>query len=51
MRVYIPTHSDKQWFREAAQPAVLEDLRAILGTELVEDFLREVQLAEVRAGW
>jgi C4-dicarboxylate-binding protein DctP len=51
MEVYNLTVADKQKFRDAAQPPVLEYLRESLGAELVDNFVKEVQLAEVRAGW
>ncbi len=51
MQVYIPTSADKQKFREVAQPAVVDYLRGELGAETVDTFIREVELAEARAGW
>jgi C4-dicarboxylate-binding protein DctP len=51
MKVYNPTAADRQKFRDAAQPAALEYLRGRLGAELVDNFIKEVQLAEARAGW
>jgi TRAP-type C4-dicarboxylate transport system substrate-binding protein len=51
MEVYYPTAAEKQKFREATQPAVLGYLKEKLGAEVVEQFTREVQLAEARTGW
>jgi TRAP-type C4-dicarboxylate transport system substrate-binding protein len=51
MEVYNPTAADKQKFREVTQPAVLEYLRETVGKDLVDNFVKEVQLAEARAGW
>jgi len=51
MEVYNPSAADKQKFREVAQPAVLEYLKGNLGAELVDNFTKEVQRAEARAGW
>jgi C4-dicarboxylate-binding protein DctP len=51
MEVYNPTAADKQKFRDVTQPKVLEYLRESLGAELVDNFVKEVQLAEARAGW
>ncbi len=51
MKVYIPTPEEKEAFKKASQPAVVEYLQGQLGKELVDRFLKEVQLAEMRAGW
>ncbi|MDR2588398.1 MAG: DctP family TRAP transporter solute-binding subunit [Spirochaetales bacterium] len=51
MEVYMPTAADKQKFREVTQPAVLDYLKGRVGAELVDSFIKEVQLAETRAGW
>jgi C4-dicarboxylate-binding protein DctP len=51
MQVYYPSPAEKEQFRAATQPAVVDYLKGTLGAETVENFIREVQLAEVRAGW
>ncbi|GAB4371732.1 MAG: TRAP transporter substrate-binding protein [Spirochaetales bacterium] len=51
MQVYIPTAEDKEAFKKAAQPAVIEYLQGRLGKEVVDRWLQEVQLAEARTGW
>ncbi|MDR1932601.1 MAG: TRAP transporter substrate-binding protein DctP, partial [Spirochaetales bacterium] len=51
MEVYYPTAAEKQKFREVTQPAVIDYLKGTLGAEVVENFMREVQLAEARTGW
>lgn len=51
MNVYFPTQTEKEAFRKLSQPSVVEYLKGQLGKDLVERFLREVQLAEARAGW
>jgi hypothetical protein len=51
VEVYNPTAAEKQKFGEAAQPAVIKYLSEKLGADLVDNFVREVKLAETRAGW
>ncbi|MFQ3619984.1 MAG: DctP family TRAP transporter solute-binding subunit [Spirochaetales bacterium] len=51
MQVYFPTQEEKDAFKKVSQPAVVEYLQGQLGKELVDRFLKEVDLAEQRAGW
>ncbi len=51
MQVYFPTQDEKDAFRKLAQPAVVDYLKGQLGKDLVDRFLKEVDLAEVRTGW
>jgi tripartite ATP-independent transporter DctP family solute receptor len=50
MQVYFPTQEEKEAFRKLSQPAVVDYLKGQLGKDLVERFLTEIQLAEMRAG-
>ena len=51
MEVYTPTAAEVKKFQDAAQPAVIEWLKEEVGSEVVDEFLKAVEEAEMALGY